>query len=76
VPDTTLILYGLVFLAAVLLAEGIFILFRDYSRKNNRQANQRLRMRASGISNKDTLLKLRQDAELNAALDEENLSRH
>ena len=70
-PDTTLLLYGLIFLAVVLLAEGIFILYRDYNRKNNRQANQRLRMRASGISNKETLLKLRQDAELNAAMDEE-----
>jgi tight adherence protein B len=73
-PDTTTILYGLIFFAAVLLAEGIFILYRDYNRKNNRQANQRLRLRASGISSKETLLKLRQDAELNAVRDEEKRS--
>jgi tight adherence protein B len=66
-PDTTLILYGLVFLAVVLLAEGIFILYRDHNRKSNRAANQRLRLQSSGISSKETLLKLRQDADLNAA---------
>lgn len=65
-PDTTLLLYGLIFIAVVLLAESIFIFYRDYNLRKNRAANQRLRMQASGMSSKETLLQLRQNADLHA----------
>jgi tight adherence protein B len=60
-PNTLVLIYGAIFLGVVLLAEAAFLLFRDAKRKSNRATNQRLRMQASGLSSKETLLKLRKD---------------
>lgn len=57
--ETELLLYGAVFLAAILLAEGLFIVFRDSHAAREKAANRHARLHAKGMDSKRTLYKLK-----------------
>lgn len=52
-------LYGAIFLAAILLVEGLFTLLRGTQRAQERAANRRARLQAKGLGTEETLLKLK-----------------
>lgn len=59
--DPKIILYGAIFVATLLLVEGIFYLLRDLHDGPERALNRRMRMIASGTDTRTTLRKLRRD---------------
>ena len=59
--DSEFFIYGIVFLSALLLAEGIYFLIVDMTRSAVRSPNRRLRMLASGESRESVMLKLRRE---------------
>jgi tight adherence protein B len=59
--DSEFFIYGIVFLSALLLAEGIYFLIVDMTRSTVRSPNRRLRMLASGESRESVMLKLKRE---------------
>lgn len=59
--DSEFFIYGIVFLAALLLAEGIYFLIVDMTRSTVRSPNRRLRMLATGESRESVMLKLKRE---------------
>jgi len=59
--DSEFLLYGVIFLSALLLAEGIYFLVIDMTRSTVRSPNRRLRMLAAGESRESVMLKLRRE---------------
>ena len=61
--EQTYLLYGLVFLGVLLFVEGAYYFFRDTKRDSERAANQRMRLRASGMEGREVIMTLRRDAD-------------
>jgi len=61
--EQTYLLYGLVFLGVLLFVEGAYYFFRDTKRDAERAANQRMRLRASGMEGREVIMTLRRDAD-------------
>lgn len=59
--DSEFFIYGIVFLSALLLAEGIYFLIVDMTRSTVRNPNRRLRMLASGETRESVMLKLKRE---------------
>jgi len=59
--DSEFFIYGIVFLSALLLAEGIYFLIVDMTRSTVRSPNRRLRMLATGESRESVMLKLKRE---------------
>jgi tight adherence protein B len=59
--DSEFFIYGIVFLSALLLAEGIYFLIIDMTRSTVRSPNRRLRMLASGETRESVMLKLKRE---------------
>lgn len=59
--DSEFFIYGIVFLSALLLAEGIYFLIVDMTRSTVRSPNKRLRMLATGESRESVMLKLKRE---------------
>jgi len=62
--DSEFLIYGVIFLSALLLAEGIYFLVVDMTRGTVRSPNRRLRMLASGESRESVMLRLRRERAL------------
>ncbi len=61
--EQTYLLYGLVFLGVLLFVEGAYYFFRDTKRESERAANQRMRLRASGMEGREVIATLRRDVD-------------
>ncbi len=61
--EQTYLLYGLVFLGVLLFVEGAYYFFRETKRDSERAANQRMRLRASGMEGREVIMTLRRDVE-------------
>jgi tight adherence protein B len=61
--EQTYLLYGLVFLGVLLFVEGAYYFFRDTKRDSERAANQRMRLRASGMEGREVIMTLRRDVD-------------
>ena len=59
--DSEFFIYGIVFLSALLLAEGVYFLIVDMTRSTVRSPNRRLRMLATGESRESVMLKLKRE---------------
>lgn len=59
--ETELLLYGAIFLATILLAEGLFLIFRDSRTAQRRAANRRARLHAKGMGTRKALYKLKRN---------------
>lgn len=59
--DSDFIVYGIVFLSALLLIEGIYLLVLDMTKSTVRSPNRRLRMLASGDSRESVMLRLKRE---------------
>ncbi|MDZ4738066.1 MAG: type II secretion system F family protein [Rhodospirillaceae bacterium] len=59
--DSDFPIYGIVFLSALLLLEGIYLLVRDMTKSTVRSPNRRLRMLASGDSRESVMLRLKRE---------------
>jgi tight adherence protein B len=62
--DNDFFIYSIVFLSALLLAEGIYFLIVDMTKSAVRSPNRRLRMLASGESRESVMVKLRRERAL------------
>ncbi len=60
--EQTYMLYGFIFLGVLLFVEGAYYFFRDTKRDSDRAANQRMRLRASGMEGRDVIMTLRRDS--------------
>ena len=61
--EQTYLLYGFIFLGVLLFVEGAYYFFRDTKRDAERAANQRMRLRASGMEGREVIMTLRRDAD-------------
>ena len=61
--EQTYLLYGFVFLGVLLFVEGAYYFFRDTKRDSERAANQRMRLRASGMEGREVIATLRRDVD-------------
>jgi tight adherence protein B len=59
--DSEFFIYAIVFLSALLLAEGVYFLIADMTRSTVRSPNRRLRMLASGETRESVMLKLKRE---------------
>ncbi|MEX2298182.1 MAG: type II secretion system F family protein [Dongiaceae bacterium] len=59
--DNNFLVYGIVFLSALLLIEGIYLLILDMTKSTVRSPNRRLRMLASGDSRESVMLRLKRE---------------
>lgn len=59
--EQTYLLYGLVFLGVLLFVEGAYFFIRDSKRDSERAANQRMRLRASGMEGREVAMTLRRE---------------
>ena len=65
--EQTYLLYGLVFFGVLLFVEGAYFFIRDSKRDSERAANQRMRLRASGMEGREVIMTLRRDDDQNSA---------
>jgi tight adherence protein B len=59
--DENFIVYGIVFLSAVLLIEGLYFLIMDMTKTSVRSPNRRLRMLAHGDTRESVMLRLKRE---------------
>jgi len=60
--EQTYLLYGVIFVGVLLFVEGAYFFVRDTKRGSERAANQRMRLRTSGMEGRDVVMTLRRDA--------------
>jgi tight adherence protein B len=59
VTNTLLLIYGAVFIGALLFLEGLYFLIIDLGGKSTKAVNRRLRLHAAGLTREAALIKLR-----------------
>jgi tight adherence protein B len=59
--DSDFLIYGIIFLSALLLAEGIYFLVMDMTKSAVRSPNRRLRLLAGGDSRESVMLRLKRE---------------